>query len=150
MKIFSKIFKKKKSQENDEVIVEIVKDNTISENPFASTTPDFIDENIVGEVEIYVNNEAYDMLKISSAPLVIGRDPAKASVIISEPIISKCHCTIYYESNEVFIKDNNSTNGIYMNNEKFTEKKLQDKDVVLLGKKGTVKLIFRKVQRQKG
>lgn len=98
----------------------------------------------VAEIDVYVNNQ-----KTSIHPLQnqtkIGRDPQQADITIPELIVSKLHCTFYSLGDYYFIKDNDSTNGIFVNNEKVTEdRKIENGDVILLGKKGTVKIIFHK------
>jgi pSer/pThr/pTyr-binding forkhead associated (FHA) protein len=98
----------------------------------------------LGEIDIYVNDE-----KTSIHPLgleaKIGRDPAESDIVISELIVSKLHCTIYCRADDYYIKDNNSTNGTYVNNQKVTtDRMLENDDLILLGKKGTVKIIFHK------
>jgi pSer/pThr/pTyr-binding forkhead associated (FHA) protein len=96
------------------------------------------------EIDIYVNDE-----KTTTHPLAaetkIGRDPAQADIIISELIVSKLHCTIFSSGNDYYIKDNNSTNGVYVNHERVTVgRKLENGDIIMLGRKGTVKIVFHK------
>ena len=142
MKFFKK-FKKKDTKDN-KIGVDVKRESPL-DNPFAMTTPDFVDNNYIGELEIFVNNETYDVRKLTPSPVIIGRDPSKSNIIISEPIISKSHCTIYLEGGEVFIKDNNSTNGVYIDSERISQRKLADHDMIMLGKKGTVKIKYRKL-----
>jgi hypothetical protein len=97
---------------------------------------------IHGKIEVLVGNQQISSFLVTDNPLPIGRDPAQSLVIIQEPIVSKLHCQIYARGAQVFIKDLNSTNGIYMNDAKVSEQELQDNDVVFLGKKGTVKIIY--------
>jgi len=95
----------------------------------------------VGEIDLYVNDEKINIHTL--APITrIGRDPAQSDIIITELIVSKLHCTIYSQDDRFFIKDNDSTNGIYVNHEKVAEQELKNGDTILLGKKGTVKLLF--------
>jgi hypothetical protein len=96
---------------------------------------------VIGEIDVYVNDDKINIHTL--APVTrIGRDPGQADIVISELIISKLHCTIFSQGERFFIKDNDSTNGIYVNHEKVTEQELQNGDTILLGKKGTVRLIF--------
>ncbi|MCP4157938.1 MAG: FHA domain-containing protein [bacterium] len=96
-----------------------------------------------GEIEIFVNNEKTNIYDISSATR-IGRDPSQVDISIPELIVSKLHCTLYIKNGAVFIKDENSTNGTFINNRKVTEQELNHNDAISLGKKGTVRLIFNK------
>lgn len=95
----------------------------------------------VGEIDVYVNDEKMNIHTLA-AVTKIGRDPSQADITISELIVSKLHCIIYSRDNHFFIKDNNSTNGIYVNNQQVTDQEIKDGDTILLGKKGTVRLVF--------
>jgi hypothetical protein len=96
-----------------------------------------------GEIEIYVNNEKTNVYKLTKE-IRIGRDPSQAEIAIPELIVSKLHCTIFFQDDDVYIKDNSSTNGTYVNNQKISEQRLVDKDSISLGKKGTVQILFSK------
>ena len=95
-----------------------------------------------------VNDEKVNTFIITSPETKIGRDPSVADIIISELIVSKLHCSIFNKEDSIFIKDCNSTNGVYINSEKVTEQELDDRDVIFLGKKGTVKVVFRKKEKE--
>jgi len=97
---------------------------------------------IHGKIEVVVGSQQISSYLVTDNPLLIGRDPAQSLVIIQELIVSKLHCQIFAHGGKVFVKDLNSTNGVYVNEEKVGERELQDKDVVFLGKKGTVKIIY--------
>ena len=95
----------------------------------------------VGEIDLYVNDDKISIHTLTPVTK-IGRDPAQADIVISELIVSKLHCIIFSRDERFFIKDNDSTNGIYVNHEKVIEQELKNGDTILLGKKGTVKLVF--------
>ncbi|MCP5048592.1 MAG: FHA domain-containing protein [bacterium] len=95
----------------------------------------------VAEIDIYVNNEKTNIHSLATETR-LGRDPSQSDIIISELIVSKLHCTIYSRENHYFVRDEDSTNGIYIDNEKITERAIKNGDIILLGKKGTVKIIF--------
>jgi hypothetical protein len=99
---------------------------------------------IYGKIEVIVGNQQVGTYLVTDNPLTIGRDPAQALAIIQEAIVSKLHCSIFYRDGQIFIKDLNSTNGTYVNDEKVSERELQDNDIVFLGKKGTIKIIYHK------
>jgi hypothetical protein len=99
---------------------------------------------IYGKIEVLVNDLPISTYLVTDNPLTIGRDPAQALAIIQEAIISKIHCSIFFRDGRVFIKDLHSTNGTYVNDVKVDEEVLQDGDVVSLGKKGTIKIIYHK------
>jgi hypothetical protein len=99
---------------------------------------------IYGKIEVLVNNQQINTYLVTDNPLTIGRDPAQALAIIQAAIVSKLHCSIFFRDGQIFIKDLDSTNGIYVNDEKVSERELHDNDIVSLGKKGTVKIIYHK------
>jgi hypothetical protein len=102
-----------------------------------------IDETL-GEIDVYVNDEIVSTHKIADREIKIGRDPSQSHIIIPELIVSKLHCTLFSRDDRVFIKDNRSTNGLFIGEEKVTEKELIKDTVVSLGRRGTVKIRFRK------
>jgi hypothetical protein len=99
---------------------------------------------IHGKIEVLVGGQQISSYLVTDNPLPIGRDPGQALVIIQEPIVSKLHCQVYAHGGKVFVKDLNSTNGVYVNDVKIGEKELQDGDAIFLGKKGTVRVIYRR------
>ncbi|MDQ1353718.1 MAG: hypothetical protein QG657_4025, partial [Acidobacteriota bacterium] len=72
------------------------------------------------EIDIFVEGEKSRSYKITTDTR-IGRDPSQADIPIPELIVSKSHCTIYFKGDDVFIKDNNSTNGTYVNGKQITD-----------------------------
>jgi hypothetical protein len=99
---------------------------------------------IYGKISVLVNGQQAGSFLVTDNQLTIGRDPAQALALIQEPIVSKLHCSIQYRDGQIVIKDHHSTNGTFVNDERIDEHELQDNDVVSLGKKGTVKIIYRK------
>jgi hypothetical protein len=97
---------------------------------------------IHGKIEILVGGQQISSYLVTDNPLPIGRDPGQALVIIQEPIVSKLHCQVFAHGGQVFVKDLNSTNGIYVNEEKVSERQLEDGDAIFLGKKGTVRIVY--------
>jgi len=93
-----------------------------------------------GNIEVYVNDQKLSTYPITDKPITIGRDPAKAVVVIQEPIVSKLHCTIFSRGEEVLVKDNESTNGTYVNEKRISEQTLADNDTITLGRKGNIKI----------
>lgn len=99
---------------------------------------------IYGKISVLVNGQQIGSYLVTDNQLTIGRDPAQALALIQEPIVSKLHCSIQYRDGQIVIKDHHSTNGTYVNEEKIDEHELHDNDIVSLGKKGTIKIIYRK------
>ena len=96
-----------------------------------------------GELELLIRDKEVSVTKIGDQEIVIGRDPTQSTLIIAEPTVSKVHCGIQVREGKIFIKDNHSTNGTFVNDIKTAERELRSGDIISLGKKGTVKLIFR-------
>jgi pSer/pThr/pTyr-binding forkhead associated (FHA) protein len=95
------------------------------------------------KIDVYIHDEKTDSYDILPTEVTrIGRDPSQADVSIPEIIVSKLHCTIYFKDDAAFIKDNDSTNGTYVNNQKITEHMLMNNDIITLGKKGVVRIVF--------
>lgn len=122
------------------------KDMTIIENlpvnePRSTPAP-----GIYGKIEVIIGNQQIGTYLVTDNPLTIGRDPAQVLAVIQEAIVSKLHCSIFFRADQIFIKDLNSTNGTYVNEEKVSERELHDNDIVFLGKKGTVKIIYHKLE----
>jgi pSer/pThr/pTyr-binding forkhead associated (FHA) protein len=105
-------------------------------------------DKIVGELELFIRDNKVSTTKIADRDIIVGRDPTQSTLIIPEPTVSKVHCRFYSRGNSVFIKDNNSTNGTLVNGSKIEEQELKSKDVIFLGKKGTVKLIYQPISEK--
>ena len=160
---------RKKAPEADESEKKIEKEKNVDKDPFDIETDsmsigveqDYISSDIItekeeediifGEINIYVRDEKFATKKISKQEITIGRDPAKANLIILEPIVSKSHCTIFVKEEKIFIKDNDSTNGTFLvnNDIRIKEQEVKENDVISLGKTGIVKLIIKKVNNKK-
>jgi len=101
-------------------------------------------EVIFGKVTIYAEEKLIGTYPLTSAGIKIGRDPTRASVVIAETIVSKLHCELFVRDGKAFIRDLNSTNGIYLNEEKISEKELHGGETIFIGQKGVVKIVFEK------
>jgi len=63
----------------------------------------------------------------------IGRS-SDSDITISDPLLSRKHSTIFRRDNEYFVKDNESKNGTYLNNNRVTEERpLKHNDVIKIG-----------------
>jgi hypothetical protein len=97
-----------------------------------------------GTIDILINDQKIESHTIADKPVTIGRDPAQATVLIQDPIVSKLHCTFFAKQGGVFVRDNGSTNGLYIADRKIDEQVLQDGDLISIGRKGTIKIAFHK------
>ncbi|MBI5503121.1 MAG: trypsin-like peptidase domain-containing protein [Deltaproteobacteria bacterium] len=75
----------------------------------------------------------------------IGRDPARAQLLIQDSQVSGQHLWIGPAGGRIVARDMGSTNGTYHNNrtdQRVTEVPLAEGDVLALGQRGTVQFIF--------
>jgi len=99
---------------------------------------------IAGTLTVMVKAEEFGSYNITSTPTIIGRDPRSATIVLQNEIVSKNHLKIIPKGDQFFLVDLGSTNGTYVNGEKITETLVTPDDMVQLGKKGDIKLIFKK------
>ena len=65
--------------------------------------------------------------------ITLGRKPEN-TIVLTEPFVSGNHAKIYVKNNNLYVEDLNSTNGVYVNNERIQEKyKLVADDEVKIG-----------------
>ena len=65
--------------------------------------------------------------------ITLGRKPEN-TIVLTEPFVSGNHARIYAKNNNLYVEDLNSTNGVYVNNERIEEKyKLIADDEVKIG-----------------
>lgn len=106
-----------------------------------------IDDGIetVSDGVLFVFSSADSNNKWSSLPidekrdLTIGRDKI-CDIVLPHISVSKCHAKITCENGDYYISDNNSTNGVIINNKPLSGKvRLHEKDVIVITNS---KLIF--------
>jgi len=140
--ILSFIYKwmiKKKDVSSNDLTTEIEDFDLSIEKPSPLQKEDMI----VGELDLVIRGKEISTTKITDQEIAIGRDPGQSNLIISEPTVSKVHCKLYSKENKIYIKDNESTNGIFINNKRITETEVKSNDIIFLGKKGIINLTFR-------
>lgn len=65
--------------------------------------------------------------------ITLGRKPEN-TIILTEPFVSGNHAKIYIKNNSLYVEDLNSTNGVYVNNDRIEEKfKLIADDEIKIG-----------------
>lgn len=65
--------------------------------------------------------------------ITLGRKPEN-TIVLTEPFVSGNHAKIYAKNNNLYVEDLNSTNGVYVNNERIQERyKLVADDEVKIG-----------------
>src|SRR2546423_10781918 len=72
-------------------------------------------------------------IPITFSQFTIGRDP-KCNLRPASSVISKRHCALHVRSAKVYVKDFDSTNGTFVNEERITgERELHDHDKLGIG-----------------
>lgn len=75
-----------------------------------------------------------DIIEKKDYTFSIGRAPDINDIIIEDTSVSRKHAIISKKGDQFFIRDNNSTNGTYINNEKISgETRLSNQDKVKIG-----------------
>ncbi|MCX7009844.1 MAG: FHA domain-containing protein, partial [Kiritimatiellaeota bacterium] len=73
------------------------------------------------------------LIKVTSDPIMIGRDKATAKVLIKDGKVSRNHCSVWLQGSECWIKDLNSSNGTWVNGARIGQVKLQAGDEISVG-----------------
>lgn len=121
----------------------VAEEPAVDKTKLAEEDGTVLEGEISGTLTVTVKGEEVGTYNITSTPLIVGRDP-KASVVLQSEIVSKNHLKIIPKGDQFYIVDLGSTNGTYVNGEKITETLIKPEDNVQLGKRGDVKLIFKK------
>lgn len=77
--------------------------------------------------------------------IYLGRDSSRAQIVIADPQVSGQHLWIGPVGSKMIARDSGSTNGTFLNNDltrRITEVELNDRDVLILGGRGSVKFVF--------
>jgi hypothetical protein len=105
----------------------------------ASSTPSPLKRALLGatpKIQLHVVSDLEDSVyEIEGYPCVLGRSD-KADVSINDPGMSRIHATLDIRDGEPIIVDNNSANGVVINEERLKaggSKKVGRGDVILLG-----------------
>lgn len=78
------------------------------------------------------SNEGEQIIKLHKKKNSIGRSKEN-DIVLSDFSVSRFHAFIYEEAGEWFIEDNNSTNGVYVNNKKIKKEKIEIGDEITIG-----------------
>ena len=115
------------------------------EMPPQSAIPPPAVERGYGSVQVTAGSLSGKRFPITKAGLLVGTDPSKCQIVVSEDTISHEHAWIVPVDNGVFVIDRGSTNGTYINSvdsPRVSKVGLQNGDRVYLGKKGSVVLTY--------
>jgi serine protease Do len=98
-----------------------------------------------GSVQVTAGSLAGQKFKVTKAGILVGTDPSKCQICVTEDAISHEHAWIVPVDNRVVVIDRGSTNGTYINSvesPRVSKVGLQNGDRVYLGKKGSVVLTY--------
>jgi S1-C subfamily serine protease len=98
-----------------------------------------------GSVQVMAGSLAGQKFKITKAGILVGTDPAKCQICVTEDAISHEHAWIVPVDNRVVVIDRGSTNGTFINSvdsPRVSKVGLQNGDRIYLGKKGSVVLTY--------
>jgi len=113
--------RKAKAKKNTEP--EIVKKPTPKEFALVAATEPVLIVNTKGKIKSY---------RITKSEINIGRRTDN-SISITDATVSAYHAQIFYYSGKFYVKDLDSTNGVYVNGEKETYTELKNNDKVKIG-----------------
>lgn len=84
-------------------------------------------------VTLYIETPGGQQVVRLDQEISIGRTNL-AQLVVNDPSLSRLHATIFREGEEVWILDENSSNGTFVGGERVSpERKLRDRDEILLG-----------------
>ena len=99
--------------------------------------PYSFDVNETGDLGYLISNSDGQQYKITKTPYFIGRAPDKTNCCIRHNImVSRIHAYIVFYGERLCIRDNNSTNGTYLNGKKLNHediRPLSDGDIIIFG-----------------
>ena len=79
----------------------------------------------VGDVKTFV---------LESKPRIIGREPPDTGIHIDDSEASRCHAEVVMRGDECVVRDLDSTNGLYVNNQRIQTRVLVRNDVIKVGR----------------
>lgn len=94
-------------------------------------TPEVVSLNQNPTIVIQSGPNKGQQFQINRDNLIIGRQ--EGDVIIKDDTISRRHAEIIKNKGKYFIRDNNSTNGTYINNNRVNQSPLSNGDIIRLG-----------------
>ena len=129
---------KKKKQKQEELIKQmkeeqerLEKEQKKKEEEINRLKPDVRPVACVQMIKIGSNSPASTFDLCKNRPVTIGRNPAKANIVPSDADskISGIHCSLRVDGKEIYIKDEGSTNGTYINGTRLVKDELRKLDI---------------------
>lgn len=89
-------------------------------------------------VLVFVSGEREgERLALGEAPVAIGRHPER-DLVLREDVVSRHQATLRFEDGRYVLRDEDSTNGTFVNDRKIREQVLQHGDVIEFGLDGPI------------
>ncbi len=81
--------------------------------------------------------------------MTVGRSP-EAGLFINDNDLSRIHASIFFDGEQVWVADENSTNGTFVNGQQVIGKDvyLKDGDTIKVGNHTTIQVLFQKDETQ--
>ena len=76
----------------------------------------------------------HEVFKLRRDNTIFGRE--RADIIVHDPEVSSTHCQIQNIDDVYHLFDMNSSNGTYLNDQRIVKSKLNDGDIIVMGKTG--------------
>lgn len=93
-------------------------------------------------IRVFSEDEEIRLVSLGEVPLVVGRDPGMAQVVVSAAVISKVHCSLVTRNRKIWVRDLDSTNGTFVEGiQVLEETEVMPGQVVSLGRRGTVRIL---------
>lgn len=138
--------RRKLDAREDEEIKEIVRSNTSPQSMFAddgfTTILNFSDEE--GTKLLFDTSHRIELLDEDNSdnarllcvdtPLCVGRSASICDLAIEDDSVSKRHCEFLYQSGTYYVRDLDSSNGTYLNDERIDEAKIKSGDRIKIGR----------------
>ena len=83
-----------------------------------------------------------EKIPLSSKPIVIGKDQRRCNLIFADSMISRMHCQIQIQNNHIYVRDLNSTNGTWINDQRIQhETQVRVGDIISLAGRTVFQII---------
>ena len=93
-------------------------------------------------LRVFSDQEEIRLVSLGEVPLVVGRDPGTAQIVVSAAVISKVHCSLVIRESKIWVRDLDSTNGTFIEGVQVLEEtEVLPGQVVSLGRRGTVRIL---------
>lgn len=86
----------------------------------------------MAKLKLEIHQNAYEVFEIKEK-ISLGRE-LENDIILLDGIISRTHALVYRDEDKYIIEDLDSSNGIYINDEKVLVHTLEDNDIIQIGK----------------